>query len=618
MTATTENPDFDSHSASDYLQAQLHLQQAELVETANGELRKAHRYIDRKGVVKVYNILSHLQQEEKLPIDDKRDHSTSESSSADNLLPMTGVSGGQQVNRHSHRSEQALADDLSDHDETDNNSELDRNEDESDNDSMSAFVQKTRNDFPLHHSSNRTNKCIISCFEQENHPTSRDLNQISDLNSASRQELQKEIIQLREALQTCCKSLVSIKLNADVKIQKLQLQVVYLERKLSDEQAKTSKLSVSNQSLRREMQAAYHEAENANDILKCRKMIALHQRELTVEKHLNSLLVARNHVVKQNTELKRMLLQTCPDCREKLPLKRARNPPPQSPQVSAGLPEDSQHTVSTLSPLEEAHPATPSTTSTTSSKPTWMSSARSVLDKIAHDSVEKEIVLPEEESTESTKSSTATRGSLKVTQPTTKPLMRRVDNATIPPTSGRSSVNGARPIEIKCKSKDKSTDKPGTNSTLKKSSSESLPLPPHYQEKAGGNSPTQGKKISIHRRFSTGRVEPPKHTNHDNLSSSVHRSTAERRERRREADKSLNQCPENRQYLEVRPIATPQQATIVPPDDEQRIISAQSPSREYDIRSSEHPDPPFSPSSPSLSPGKQKTRWLRMLRRKSQ
>lgn len=127
-----------------------------------------------------------------------------------------------------------------------------------------------------------------------------------------------EVYRLRETVRMCYHSLVSITRNADIKLQKLQLQILCLEQKLADEQTINSKLTISNESLRRELQAVFHTAQDPGDVDRHHRMVDMRQRELTVEKHLNSLLVARNHATKQSTQLKRMLLQTCMDCRSRL------------------------------------------------------------------------------------------------------------------------------------------------------------------------------------------------------------------------------------------------------------------------------------------------------------
>ena len=196
-----------------------------------------------------------------------------------------------------------------------------------------------------------------------------------DLENIPHEQLQQEVKALRQTVQDCYRALVMVQRNADAKLQQVQLENLYLERKLADEQAITSKLSVSNTSLRRELQAAFVQAKQAKDSRKCRKMVHLHQRELTVEKHLNSLLQARNQAVKQNTTLKRMLLQTCTDCRNQLPLKKSkptntaatRGGSTDTAAASTGTPAGGTRSSSRASNTSEATPRTTNATMTTPS-----------------------------------------------------------------------------------------------------------------------------------------------------------------------------------------------------------------------------------------------------------
>jgi hypothetical protein len=180
-------------------------------------------------------------------------------------------------------------------------------------------------------SSNSSSSSALSISSRKHLPP-------SELDVHSYQDLQDEVLGLRETVRACYQALLSVKQNADLKIQNLELQVLYLERKLADEQALTSKLSVSNQSLRRELQACFKETREAGDKRKYKKMIHLHQREVTTEKNLNTLLAARNLAVHQNTMLKKMLLQTCENCRARLPLKRVRTTGPAVPGGSPVTP----------------------------------------------------------------------------------------------------------------------------------------------------------------------------------------------------------------------------------------------------------------------------------------
>ena len=275
----------------------------------------------------------------------------------------------------------SLADDLTDQ-EDDENASL--HQQQSDEESISHSLQQdpvSPLSF-LHDSNSSSISNSHRNVSRGQHPTRAKKQRPSDLEEMSHADLQEEVLRLRETVQTCQRSMLAIQENADTKIQKLELQVLFLERKLADEEAITSKLSVSNQSLRRELQAAFVEAKDSQDSRKCRKMVNLHQRELTTEKHLNSLLVARNQAVKQNTQLKRMLLQTCQDCRNRLPLKKAKQPQP--PQRSTSVDSVSTPPAS-MSTLDASNGSlmTPRVMPETDSRPTWQSSKQSVLDQMA-------------------------------------------------------------------------------------------------------------------------------------------------------------------------------------------------------------------------------------------
>ena len=180
---------------------------------------------------------------------------------------------------------------------------------------------------------------LLSITSRDTHPVAAKRSPPSDLDAFSRQEMQDEIARQQETIQACYRALLSVKKNADLKEQHLELKVLFLERKLADEKVLTSSLQTSNQLLKRELQAAFTEAKIQDDKQKMKKMISLHQKEVTMEKHLNSLLKDRNNAVHQNTLLKRMLLQTCHDCRNKLPIRKARKDINSTPQlVSASLP----------------------------------------------------------------------------------------------------------------------------------------------------------------------------------------------------------------------------------------------------------------------------------------
>ena len=156
-------------------------------------------------------------------------------------------------------------------------------------------------------------------FNASSSTCSRPENDTSKQPALDNDKQQQELLQ--QTVMACYQSLLHVQQNAHLKIQQLELQILELQHLLADERARTSQLSVVNQSLRRELQAAFINAKTS-DKRKFKKLVALNQRELQVEKHLNSLLAARNQAVHQNTALKRLLLQTCPDCQSQLPRKQ--------------------------------------------------------------------------------------------------------------------------------------------------------------------------------------------------------------------------------------------------------------------------------------------------------
>lgn len=188
---------------------------------------------------------------------------------------------------------------------------------------------------------------------------------------------------LRQSVRICAEALVAVKLHAAVKIQHLQLQVVALQQELAEASGILSKLSVENDTLRRQIDEMQKDTmPQLGGVHKFRNV------DLTAETHLNSLLLSRNQVIQENTNLKKMLLHTCPSCRERLPLRKA--------QRSMSTSGSSVHSAEPQSPQRPSkadssaiQPTPPSallqsqqSTEKPVSRPTWQATARSVLNKL--------------------------------------------------------------------------------------------------------------------------------------------------------------------------------------------------------------------------------------------
>lgn len=148
----------------------------------------------------------------------------------------------------------------------------------------------------------------------------------SDLHAmSSLEELRDEAMRLRDAARTCFTSLQSVQKNADLKVQHLEFKILFLQHKLTNEQNLRTSLQASHQSLKGQLQATFMQARDHDDKRTMKKMIRRHEKEVTMEESLKVLLKARNDAVHQNTLLKRMLLQTCYDCRNETSVTRTRN-----------------------------------------------------------------------------------------------------------------------------------------------------------------------------------------------------------------------------------------------------------------------------------------------------
>jgi hypothetical protein len=190
-------------------------------------------------------------------------------------------------------------------------------------------------------------------------------------------ELEVENQRLRDMVSTCCKAAINLQTNADLKIVRLEMEIAHLRQQLSDELANNSRVIVLNQSLRKQLNMA------ASDIIQKKQQglsekkkffdfIQLHQRELTVEKHLNGLIITRNHAVKECTELKKILLSTCYECRQRIPRRRRRS-------LASTAPNEDGIDTKSYPSIDESQESTSSSITSTPSRPTYQSSARQLV-----------------------------------------------------------------------------------------------------------------------------------------------------------------------------------------------------------------------------------------------
>jgi hypothetical protein len=187
------------------------------------------------------------------------------------------------------------------------------------------------------------------------------------------QELEAENRRIREAVSACSTAARQVQANSDLKVTQLELELAHLQEQLSEEKAINAKVVVLNQSLRKQLNEAaagilQKKHGSLEDKHKFVNFMQLHQRELTVEKHLNGLIVTRNQAVKESTALKRMLLETCYECRQRLPFRRGR-------VVTIKDENRIEPSIESSSSGETILTSNP----TVSSRPTYQSSARRIV-----------------------------------------------------------------------------------------------------------------------------------------------------------------------------------------------------------------------------------------------
>ena len=187
---------------------------------------------------------------------------------------------------------------------------------------------------------------------------------------ATRYSLVEENSRLRDSLLRCNKAVLEIQKNADLKVVRLEWEVVRLRQQLADEAAVNSKYVCLNQSLRRQLQHVADQIVKDKSIgpafrQRHEELRDLQQREAVVERHLNELIQSRNQTFRDNTALKKLLLSTCFECRQRLPVKRRMT----EPHIVPDNPNNGN----------ESSPQRPQQAL---SRPTYHTSARNVLDNL--------------------------------------------------------------------------------------------------------------------------------------------------------------------------------------------------------------------------------------------
>lgn len=177
-----------------------------------------------------------------------------------------------------------------------------------------------------------------------------------------------EVRYLRKSVRACFVALRETQENASLKTRRLEAEVAYLRKTLSDAQAENSQLVIEKMSLAKlvgvestpnGVNATRSDPARGNGTTTTK----LRQQDLKLEKHLNSLLMARNQAVKENYLLKRRLLQTCFTCYERLGIGK-------------------RHLqLATV----DAQPASPGNGAC---RPTWQNAAQQMVQKIANNSTE--------------------------------------------------------------------------------------------------------------------------------------------------------------------------------------------------------------------------------------
>ncbi|GAX29443.1 hypothetical protein FisN_16Hh116 [Fistulifera solaris] len=243
---------------------------------------------------------------------------------------------------------------------------------------------------------------------------------------------------LRQSVRICAEALIAVKLHAAVKIQHLQLQIVSLQQEVAEASGILSKLTVENDTLRRQIDELQKDSLSQHG-----GVHQFRQVDLTAETHLNSLLLSRNQVIQENTNLKKMLLHTCPSCRERLPLRKAQrsmstsgssvhSAEPQSPERPTKTEYSSASQLSSSTTQQQISRSQQQSAEKPISRPTWQATARSVLHRLQSEAPtdsQAEKVSSQRKSTEPTKIAPPSASKPDTTENTKAPLQRKVNRS---------------------------------------------------------------------------------------------------------------------------------------------------------------------------------------------
>jgi hypothetical protein len=160
---------------------------------------------------------------------------------------------------------------------------------------------------------------------------------------ATNRELKQDNENLQKTVKECYQAVTQIQRNADLKQQKLELEITFLRRALADATPSNQRLKICVET--REIQQNRSKSGDLHDRAK--------------ERHLTSMLTSRNQAVKENCQLRKMVLKSCYSCRSKLStaIKQAKlavTEKSSTAAVAADLPLDtSEHSHSTGSRMNE-------------------------------------------------------------------------------------------------------------------------------------------------------------------------------------------------------------------------------------------------------------------------
>jgi hypothetical protein len=164
------------------------------------------------------------------------------------------------------------------------------------------------------------------------------------LDESTNRELKQHNEKLQKIVEECYQAVTQIQQNADLKQQKLELEITFVRRALADATTINQRLKICVET--RELQQI---AAKSGDLDPNQRLV---HRDRAVERHLTSMLTSRNQAVKENYQLRKMVLKSCHSCRSKLStaIKQARSAVTETPSTAAvaNLPlEMSEHSPST-------------------------------------------------------------------------------------------------------------------------------------------------------------------------------------------------------------------------------------------------------------------------------